>query len=218
MKTSINQISETTTMNDDQVLANAFGLSLFKELLPQNIFIVEGGDDKAIISHVLSKLFPSYFYSIKSAGGASKVYSLASILLSEGLNSIFILDDDKEGRDNKKEILTHLKSGFNNNNVYTIKDLLPSLPDKSTLEDLLPKDFVRSFFEEEMNEPFLLNKELPIIFQIKNENIKLKENKEQLNSLKLKLSDKFIETYNTKAKLEKDVPELVTLVSALINK
>ena len=47
MKTEIKQIGEATSMNDDQVLANAFGLRLFKELLPQNILVVEGGDDKS---------------------------------------------------------------------------------------------------------------------------------------------------------------------------
>jgi predicted ATP-dependent endonuclease of OLD family len=218
MKTSINQVSESATMNDDQVLANAFGLSLFKELLPQNIIIVEGGDDKVIFSHVLSKVYPSFFYSIKSAGGASKVYSLASILLSEELSSFFILDDDKDGRDAKKDILLNLKGGYSINNVFTIKDLLNNLPEKSTIEDLLPKNFIKKFFEEEMKHEFLLDKDLPIIFQIKNEDNKLKENKEQLNALKIKLSEKFIIDYDTKAKLEKNTPVLVALMKALIDK
>ena len=195
-----------------------YRISIFKELLPKNIVIVEGGDDKIIFSHVLSKICPSFFCTIKSAGGASKIYSIASILLNEDLKSIFLLDDDKEGKDAKKDIISKLKNGYNKDNVFTLKDLIPTLPDNSTLEDLLPIKFIKDFFDNEMGHEFEFDNLKPIIFQIKNQDENLKNNKEQLMSKKIKLSEKFISEFDNKQKLEENTPLLVSLVNAFVNK
>lgn len=218
MKTVINQISEDTSMNDDQVLSSAFGLNLFKELLPQNIIVVEGGDDKAILSHCLDLLHNDFFYSIKSAGGASKVYGIASILSDEKIGAYFILDDDKDGRDSKKNILTNLKGSYSKENVLTIKDISNAIPEKSTLEDLLPVKFVKTFFEKEMGHEFIFETDIPIITQIKNQNEDLKNNKEQLTSKKIKLSEEFINNYKTKEQLKKEVADLTNLITELVKK
>lgn len=218
MKTHIQQINENTSMNDDQVLASAFGLKLFKELLPQNILVVEGGDDKSIISHALDILFQDFFYSIKSAGGASKVYSIASILADEKIPAFFILDDDKDGRDAKNSILANYKDSHSREHVLTIKDISPAIPEKSTLEDLLPKSFVKKFFETEMEHTFTFDDNLPVILQIKNQDESLKTNKDQLTAKKIKLAEKFIDTYKTKSKLESDVPDLVKLIEGIVKK
>jgi len=150
MNSQLKQVDESTSMNDDQVLASAFGISLFKELLPQNIIVVEGGDDKVIFSHCLSIFHKDFFYSIKSAGGTSKVYGIASILADEKIPAFFVLDDDKDGNDEKRSILEKLKGSFDKNHVLTIRDISGEIPSKSTLEDLLPQQFVKDFFEKEM--------------------------------------------------------------------
>ncbi len=218
MKTEIVQIKEDVSMSDDQVLASAFGISLFKELLPQNIIIVEGGDDKAIISHSLNLLFENFFYSIKSAGGTSKVYGIASILAQEKVPAYIILDDDKDGRDIKREILYNLKENYTREKVFTLKDVSPTLIDKGTIEDTLPQKFVKDFFEKEMGHSFEFNRDLPILIQIKNQDESLKNNKEQLNSKKIGLSELFIKTYNSKKSIELEAPNLVTLLNGLIQR
>lgn len=218
MKTHVNQVSHDASMNDDQVLASAFGISLFKELLPQNILVVEGGDDKSIISHALNLIFSEFFYSLKSAGGASKVYGISAILADERVPAYFLLDDDKEGRDAKRNILSSFRQVYKKEHVMTIKDISSTIPDFSTLEDLLPSKFVEKFFEQELNQVFSIDNKLPIINQLKAQNDSSKNNKEQLASLKIKLSNHFINSYNTKAKIESDSPELVNLLKELVKK
>lgn len=217
-ETIINQIGEETPIEDDNVLATAFGLNVFKELLPQNIIIVEGGDDKFFISHSLKQLKQKFFYSIKSAGGASKVPGLTTLLSNEKISAYVIFDDDKEGRDNKKAVLDKHNTSFTENNVFTIKDLVPALPQHSTIEDLMPVNFVKTFFDREMETNFTLNTNTAFIHQLKNQNAVLKDNKQKLESLKLKLSKEFCEEYNTKTKIENASLMLVTLIENLTNK
>lgn len=216
-ETKISQISEDTPIEDDNVLREAFGLNIFKELLPQNIIIVEGGDDKQFISHSLKQLKQKFFCSIKPAGGASKIPGLTTILSNEKISAFVVFDDDKEGRDNKKTVLDKHNTSFTHNNVFTIKDLIPVLPQHSTIEDLMPVDFVKAFFDREMETNFTLNVNTAFIHQLKNQNTVLKENKQKLDSLKIKLSNEFCEEYNTKTKIEANCTNLVTLINALTN-
>ena len=171
-----------------------------------------------LISHSLDLLANDFFYSIKSAGGASKVYSIASILADEKIPAYFILDDDKDGREAKSNILLNFKASHSKTHVLTIRDISPSIPEKSTLEDLLPTTFIKKFFEKEMEHIFTFENNLPIMTQVKNQDENLKNNKEQLTAKKIKLSIEFIETYNTKSKLESHAPDLVILINELVKK
>lgn len=217
-QTSITPIDENTPIEDDTVISAAFGLNLFKELLPKNIIVVEGGDDKYIIHHCLKKLSNRFFYSIKSAGGAPKMPSVASLLANENVPAFFLFDDDNEGTSNKKKITDNYKDCFNKDNVFTIRDLDNSIPQKSTLEDLMPLSLVKDFFEKELSQTFTLDESLPFLFQLKNQNSSLKENKDKLDSLKLKLSEKFVEEFDTKEKIENEAPKMASLVNNLIQK
>jgi predicted ATP-dependent endonuclease of OLD family len=217
-QTSITPIDENTPIEDDTVISAAFGLNLFKELLPKNIIVVEGGDDKCIIHHCLKKLSNRFFYSIKSAGGASKMPSVASLLTNENVRAFFLFDDDNEGTSNKKKITDNYKDCFNKDNVFTIRDLDNSIPQKSTLEDLIPLSLVKDFFEKELSQTFTLDESSPFLFQLKNQNSSLKANKDKLDSLKLKLSEKFVEEFDTKEKIENEAPKMASLVNNLIQK
>lgn len=217
-ETKIKQINENTPIEDDAVLASAFGLNLFKELLPKNIIVVEGGDDKEVILHALNKLKSNFFYSIKSAGGASKAPGIASLLSNEKIPAFFLFDDDKEGKDNMRKIIDNQKDSFSEQNVFTIKNILNSLPKDSTLEDLLPISYVTSFFNKEMEDSFTLNEETAIIFQLKQQNENLKNNKSKMDSLKLKLSKNFTNDFNTKSKIERDAPKLTNFINAFTSK
>lgn len=202
-ETSLLQIDKNSSIEDDKVLASAFGLNLFKELLPRNIIIVEGGGDKIIISHCLRQLYDRFFCSIKSSGGASKAPGFARLLGDEKIAAFIVFDADNDGLSNKKKILDNQKEHYSNNNVFTLKDLSVELPNDSTIEDLLPLEFVKKFFEDEMDQDFILKEEIAYIQQLKNQSHKLKTDKQKLDSLKIKLSEKFIATYKNKSHLQK---------------
>lgn len=216
-ETYILQIDGDTPIEDDKVLASAFGINLFKELLPKNIIIVEGGDDKNIISHGLKLLNDRFFYSIKSAGGASKSPAFARLLGDENVPAFIIFDDDKGGRDNKKKILDNQKEHYSTNNVFTLKDLSSDLPNDSTIEDLLPKNFVKEFFDKEMEKNFNLSEDEAILHQLKRQSEKLKSDKQKLDSLKIKLSREFVDKYSTEVTI-KNMNRYNQLVNNLIAK
>ena len=216
-ETSILQIDSNTPIEDDKVLASAFGINLFKELLPKNIIIVEGGDDKNIIAHALKLLQDKFFYSKKSAGGASKSPGFARLLGDENVPAFILFDSDKDGRDNKKKILDNQKEYYSTDNVFTLNDLCNQLPKDSTIEDVLPIDFVKAFFDKEMEVNFTLIEERAILHQLKNQSPKLKSDKQKLDSLKIKLSNEFVEKYKTRAKI-KEIKRLNELTNNLVKK
>ena len=216
-ETKISQISHESNIAEDNVIAAAFGLNLFKELLPQNIIIVEGEDDKNIISHSIKLLNNVFYYSIKPAGGASKAPGFARLLNEENINAFILLDSDKEGRDYKKKILDDQKDTYSNKNVFTLKEIVNIIPIDSTIEDLLPLDFVKNFFEREMNQAFILSDDKPVLHQLKNQCETLKSNKQKIDSLKMKLSVEFCKAYDTKDKIDK-IDRLEKLINSLITK
>ena len=212
IKTGIYQINEDTPIEDDVVLASAFGLNLFKELLPKHIIIVEGADDKSIMSHAINKLNNKFFHSIKTAKGASKAYSIASLFAEENISAFFLFDDDNEGKQFKNKIIQNFSDSFNESNVFTLRDILGTLPLRCTLEDVIPLSFVKEFFEKELKDSLSLNNDTPVLKQIKDQKKELRDNKQKLDSLKVKLSLDFIKTFNTKVKIETEAKTLVALI------
>jgi len=202
-ETKISQMNEDFDFTDDKVLAMAFGLNFLKELLPQNIIIVEGIDDKNIFSHAIHLLNKTFHFSMKDAGGASKVSGFARLLNDENVKPFIIVDADKEGKDCKKQILDKQKDFYSDSNVFTLKDILPTLPDNSTIEDLLPVDFVKEFFDDEMKIEFILDDNKALISQLKSQSQTLRDDKQKMDSLKIKLSRKFCADFKTKEELEK---------------
>jgi predicted ATP-dependent endonuclease of OLD family len=214
-QTSIIQINECTPIEDDAVISAAFGLNLFKELLPKNILVVEGNDDKIVFLHCLGKIANKFFYTIKSAGGASKMPGIAAMLNNERVPAFFLFDDDKEGVENKKKILDNYKDYFNSNNVFTIRDIESTIPQKSTIEDLMPPEFVKDFFKNELSKEFNIEESKPIINQLKSQDSRLNE-KQKLDSLKLKLAKKYLEKYETKALIEAQSLKMNSFINKLI--
>ncbi|SIS62791.1 AAA family ATPase [Chryseobacterium gambrini] len=200
-ETKIEQVDENTNFREDSVLKSAFGLNLYKELLPKKIIIVEGGDDKFLFNYCFNQYNYKNF-AIKSAGGASKIPGFASLLSSENLEPIIIFDADKEGKDNKKKIIDNYKDSYNETNVFTIKDLNNDLPDNSTIEDLYPINFFKEFMEKELQVNLTLNTNEAVIIQLKNQNEKIKNDKQKLESLKIKISKEFIKEYKTLEQLQ----------------
>lgn len=210
--TIINQLLPTSNISDE-VLYKAFGLSFMKELLPEYILLVEGYGDKIVFNHILSTLDKYLKYTIKSAGGCSKINNIIALLLDEEINSFVLLDGDDEGQKTKTELLKAHKSL--KGKVFMLNDILNTLPNKSTLEDLLPKDFVKVFFDKECDKDFILVGNEAVLSQLKNQDDTLK-NKDKLEKLKSKLSDLFVESYNTKEALEVNAPLFSKFIINLI--
>ncbi|WP_332023673.1 hypothetical protein, partial [Kaistella sp.] len=140
-------------------------------------------------------------FAIKSAGGASKTPTFAGLLSNENLEPFIILDSDKEGKDNKKKIIDTYKPTYNNTNVLLLKEILSTLPDNSTIEDLYPISFIEEFIEKEIGEKYSLDEKSAVIIQLKNSNEKLKNDKQKLDSIKVKMSVEFTKIYDTLEKL-----------------
>jgi predicted ATP-dependent endonuclease of OLD family len=215
-ETKITQVNEDYNFTDNKVLSPAFGLNIFKELLPKNIILVEGENDKNIILHAINLLNKTFFCSIKEVGGASKMPIFARLLQEEKITPFILLDADKEGNECKKKILDEQRDFYSDLNVFTLKDLLSDLPKEATIEDLLPIDFVKSFSDCEMEDSFDLKDNDTIIHQLKRQNEKLQEDKYKLNSLKTKLAISFCNKYKTK--FEEKVPKLALAVNVLFKK
>lgn len=200
-ETKIVQVDENTNFKEDSVLKNAFGLNLFKELLPDKIIVVEGGDDRHFFNHCLG-VYNFRNFAIKSAGGASKTLTFAGLLSNEEFNPYIILDSDKEGKDNKKKIIDTYKQFYNNSNVMTLKEIFDTLPDNATIEDLYPLDFIKTNLKIELGKDLEINDTSSIIIQLKNLDEKIKNDKQKLESLKVKLSNAFVKEFDTADKLK----------------
>ncbi len=209
------QVDEYKSLHDEEVVSRVFGVEIMKELLPKNILIVEGKCDKIVLEMLLNHFGEKISYSIKNAGGCSKVYSVASILAAEQFRPIVFLDSDDEGLKAKKDILKNLKDYYNTNSVRTINDLGYSRTAKASIEDLYPRLMVKNLVNDKHAIDIDKYADKPIIEAIKilDESFK---NKEKQTKLKTELSLQFLNDYDNKDLLEKDAPDMVSLGKKLI--
>ena len=215
--TSIKQVDDSTNFKDDSVLKSAFGLNLYKELLPQKIIVVEGGDDKCFLDHCLAIYSVNSSFSIKAAGGASKIPGFASLLSGESLSPSILFDADKEGMDCRKKILDNIKTDFTKNNVFILTDICSELPKNSTIEDLYPLDFINKELVEKMSPNTVLDSEVSVLEQLSKDEVWSKLDKQQKESAKVKLSKSFLENYKTKKSLD-SIPRLKLFIENFIDK
>ncbi|RYJ41743.1 AAA family ATPase [Flavobacterium beibuense] len=217
-KTTIKQLTNSTNFSDDEVISKAFGLNIFKELIPENILIVEGFGDKSIFNHCFSLLSIPTSYIIKNASSASKIDSFAALIAEERINSIIILDDDKIGRQKKSEIIRNLKNHFSKENVFTIRDILSDLPEDSTLEDLYPIDFLNETINIILErKDIAFSTEKNIIDQLKSfdKTLNFKGSKDRLDKIKIELNEKFRNQFKTKEDIEKKASRLTSFCKEL---
>lgn len=215
--TSIKQVDDSTNFKDDSVLKSAFGLNLYKELLPQKIIVVEGGDDKCFLDHCLAIYSVNSSFSIKAAGGASKIPGFASLLSGELLSPSILFDADKEGMDCRKKVLDNIKTDFTKDNVFLLTDVCSELPKNSTIEDLYPLDFINKELVDKMSSNTVLESGVGILEQLSKDEVWSKLDKQQKDSSKVKLSKSFLENYKTKESLD-SIPRLKLFIENFIDK
>lgn len=130
---------------DDEVLREAFGLEVYRDLLNPHSILVEGASDKVILQKALALKGKTQF-SITNGHG-SNVDTLASKLNDVGISVLVVVDDDTSGKAYKTKIV-RIGSSYSASNVFTIRDLVGGVVADGTIEDMLGKDYVKSKFKE----------------------------------------------------------------------
>jgi predicted ATP-dependent endonuclease of OLD family len=205
-ETILKQIDESTSLFDEEVVSRAFGIEIMKELIPNNIIVCEGHSDKLVIELMLNQLSQNLSYSIKSAGGCSKVYSVCSILAAEKFKPFVFLDSDNEGVKAKSDITNNLKETYKGN-VKTLADLGLKTQNAS-IEDLYPREYVKNWILSNYSVDIDNFIDLAVIDSLKAQGIK---DKEQLKKLKTKLSEDFVNHYKDKTLFMNEAENLVSI-------
>lgn len=224
-ETTISNVTDEQSIQDEEVMSKGFGLVYLQDLLPPNIFLVEGVSDKNLIEFMIKKIDTTFPFAIKPSGG-DNIPTFAQIFQQDNIDIKVILDADEKGKEFKSKIIK--LDGYDNTNVFLLSDLNDTIPfDGATLEDLLPFEYVKIFFEndKDCNPSFTslpaIDGKYPCIEIIRNKlNLKGKDKKKLLLDAKTKLANKFIEDNKeeSSANLEKEIPLLHHLVTKLIKK
>ena len=209
---------------DDEVLREAFGLEVYKDLLNPHSILVEGATDKVILEKAF-KVKGITDYGITNGHGSS-IVTLACKLNDTGISIVVVVDDDEAGKDDKEKIQKIGK--FYKDNVFTIRDLVGDIIAGGTIEDTLGKEFVESqfntFYKSLYNKapPNSLKDNKPFIAQItaqlKKHDSDLKDSnklKECLNLFKKEIA-KNVPSSNPD--LEENFPHLNSLVEKIKEK
>ena len=215
--TEITKIKDTDNIIDDEVLNEAFGINVYRDLLNPHSILVEGASDKLILQKAFNLLGRK---DIGIANGhGSNIDTLASKMNYDNISILVITDDDKEGRKYKENILK-IGGAYNDNTVYTIRDIEGDIIDQGTIEDTLGCKFVESQFIKYFKSTFdedltgiALSEDKPLLTQIVSIlKEKKKYNSWNMDSFKKQLSEEFNPTktsFPSKYKLLKELVEKI---------
>lgn len=214
------EIRAEIDLRDDEVLNQAFGMNVYRDLLNQKRLLVEGASDNII----LSKAFyaSNEYYGITNGKG-SNIINIASLFNDNELAILVLVDDDEDGKKYKEDILK-IKGVFTNNNVFTLRDLVEDIVENGTIEDCLGKGFIQSKFNIEFKNKFEKDSDLelkedkPFMSQIKVylQKYDIEKNivDEFLNNLKIVIS----ETIEIKGNWNTKFPLLEKLINKIKDK
>jgi len=191
------EINSENDIRDDEVLSEAFGINVYRDLMIPHKLLVEGASDKLILQKAFD--IKDIGYGITNGAG-SNIVQIASKLNHDDIDIMVIVDDDKDGKKYKTDILK-IGGVFSESNVFTLRDLVGSINNGGTIEDMLGKDFMESgfkkFYKDEFKKESSLSlEEKPYIEQIKiylqkEEKLKGEKLKDILNQFKQKISEDF---------------------------
>lgn len=179
--------------------------------------MVEGASDKLILQKAFNLLGRK---DIGIANGhGSNIDTLASKMNYDNISILVITDDDKEGRKYKENILK-IGGAYNDDTVYTIRDIEGDIIYQGTIEDTLGCKFVESQFNKYYKSTFdedltgiALSEDKPLLTQIVSIlKEKKKYNRWNMDSFKKQLSEEFNPTKTSfpfKFKLLKELAEKI---------
>lgn len=212
------EIKNHEDIRDDEVLDEAFGINVYKDLLMPHNILVEGASDKIILQKAFK--LKEYEYGITNGTG-SNIVQVASRLNHDGISILVIIDDDKDGKLYRDKILK-IEGVYSKKNVFTIRDLVGGIKNEGTIEDLLGKNFVESkfkeFYKSELKEDckYNLSDNSPFIEQVKiflhKQN---KFNDEILDKFKKKVSNDFAPSESS---FDENFPLLKSLIDEIYKK
>lgn len=221
--TEKNEIDKNTNIIDDEVLREAFGIEVYKDLLNPHSILVEGASDKKVLQKAFTiKGFDNYGIT---NGHGSNIDTLASKLNDTGISLLVVLDDDSEGKGYKKKII-RIGGSYSADNVITIRDLVGEIIDGGTIEDTLGKSFLESktseiykntFNEEEHD--FSLDDTKPVMEQIRAYLHKKGKSGKVIDGFLENLKTKISEDFNpAKTSFPTNFPLLDSLVTKIQSK
>ena len=149
--TKLKRIKESDNIIDDEVLREAFGLDVYKDLLNPHSILVEGASDKVIMQKAFTCL--GYDKISITNGHGNNITTLVSKLNYDDIHVLVVLDDDEDGRKDKKTILK-VGGNYTEANVFTIRDLVGEVVNQGTIEDLLDVGYVKRQYKEIYKETF----------------------------------------------------------------
>ena len=167
--TEIHRIREYENIIDDEVLRDAFGMDVYRDLLNPNSILVEGSSDKIILQKTFECL--GYKNIGITNGHGSNIITLANKMNYDELSIVVVLDDDKEGQVDKAKIIK-IGGRYTSDNVFTIRDLNGNIIEGGTIEDTLDPNYVVSQFKQFYKDLFNENIEIsftdtkPVLSQI----------------------------------------------------
>lgn len=147
----IRRIKEIDNIIDDEVLNEAFGINVYRDLLNPHSLLVEGSTDKVILKKAFSLLNRNDI-GVTNGHGAN-IDALASKMNFDDISVVVVTDDDKDGQKYKEKILK-IGGVYNSDNVFTIRDLVGTIVSEGTIEDTLGVGYVQSKFMELYTETF----------------------------------------------------------------
>ena len=216
-------IDKNTDIIDDEVLREAFGIEVYKDLLNPHSILVEGASDKKILQKSFA-IKDWGKYGITNGHG-SNVDTLASKLNDTDIFILVILDDDKEGKGYKKKII-RIGGSYSADNVVTIRDLVGDIVDGGTIEDTLGSNFVESKvcevyesnFEDEECDLTLVDTS-PFLEQVRTYLDQKQKTKEVINKFLEEIKTKIADDFNpTRTSFMKKFPLLHSLITEIDKK
>lgn len=149
--TQAKQVSSDENLRDDEILLAAFGVDTIRDFLSPYKLLVEGASDKILLQKALGQVAPELDIRITNGNG-NNIVAVASKLAFDDVYPIVIVDDDMAGQTSKESILK-IKGGFNEDNVYTISDLVGSIKHGATVEDTLPNEYLQAKANSVLTKP-----------------------------------------------------------------
>ena len=143
--TELKRIKESDNIIDDEVLRDAFGIDVYKDLLNPHSILVEGASDKIILQKVFACLDMKNIGITNGHG--NNITTVVSKFNHDNIFVLVVLDDDEDGKKDKRSIL---KTGgiYTEENVFTIRDLVGDIVNMGTIEDVLDVEFVKTQFND----------------------------------------------------------------------
>lgn len=194
-------IDKDTSTIDDEVLREAFGIEVYKDLLNPHSILVEGASDKKIIQKILNVKRKNDFGITNGHG--TNIDTLASKLNDADISILVVADDDRDGNKYKDKIIK-IGGSYSESNVMTLRDLVGDVCSGATIEDFLGSEYLSSCF----------NNHYKSYYEEPNPNLELQEGEPFLKQIQIWLNrhgkkdhDKFLEQLKEKVSNELEIPK-----------